>query len=92
MLNRIALVPGVGQKRISLQSFVREPAATGFFPGEIFVEEKDVSATRRQQGARQGARRTASDNRYGVLRTHSGHAFAPKDNGSPAGSKILSPH
>ena len=51
------------------QSFVRESAAARFFPGELFVEEENVLASR-QQRASQSARWTASDNGNGWLGTH----------------------
>jgi hypothetical protein len=70
MFNGIALAPGIRQKRILLQSFVRESAAAGLLPGELFVKENDVPATRCQQRTCQSARWTASDNRNGVSRTH----------------------
>jgi hypothetical protein len=70
VFNRIAFAPGIRQKRILLQSFVCEPAAAGFLPGELFVKEKDVPATRRQQRTCQSASWTASDNRNGWLGTH----------------------
>ncbi|MGD1215879.1 MAG: hypothetical protein ABR861_12930 [Terriglobales bacterium] len=70
MFNRIAFVPSIGQKRILLQSFVRESAAAGLLPRKLLVKEKDVPASRRQQRTCQRSRWTASDNRNGVLRTH----------------------
>jgi hypothetical protein len=70
VFNRIAFVPGLRQKRILLQSFVRESAAAGFLPCEPFVKENCVPASGRQQRACQSAGWTASDNRNGVLRTH----------------------
>jgi hypothetical protein len=70
VFNRIAFAPGIRQKRILLQSFVRESAAAGLLPGKLFVKEKDVPSSRRQQPTSQSARWTASDNCKGMLRTH----------------------
>ena len=79
VFNRIAFAPGIRQKRILLQSFVRESAAAGLLPGKLFVKEKDVPAARCQQRAGQSARWTASDNRNGVLRAScSGHGFCAR--------------
>jgi hypothetical protein len=72
----IVFAAGIRQKRIPLQSFVRESAAARFLPGKLFLKEKDVSAIRRQQRTGQSASRTASDNRNAALRPHnSGYGF-----------------
>jgi len=63
MFNGIAWAARIRQKRILLQSFVRDSAAAGLLPGKLFVEEKDVPASFREQRTCQSARWTASDNR-----------------------------
>jgi hypothetical protein len=70
VFNRIAFASGFGQKRILAQSFVRDSAAAGLLPGKLFVKEKDVPASFRQQRASQSARWTASDNRNRMSRIH----------------------
>jgi hypothetical protein len=81
----IVFAAGIRQKRIPLQSFMRESAAARFFPDKLFLKEKDVSAIRRQQRTGQSASRTASDNRNGALRPHLlVMDFSEQDTSSPA--------
>jgi hypothetical protein len=90
MFDRIAFTAGIRQERIPLQSFVRESAAARFFPGQLFVKEKNVSAIRGQQRTGQSASRTASDNRNGALRPHILITdFSAQETGAPASSRTL---
>ena len=50
MPNGVVLSLRLAKKRILLEGPVREPAAAGLFPGELFVEQEDLYVRPRPAG------------------------------------------
>jgi len=67
---RIGMVMAIREKRIFLQSLVRESAAAWLLPGELFVEQKDAFAALGKKGCGECSGWTTSDNGNGVLCLH----------------------
>src|SRR5574337_959646 len=54
----------IEKEGVRLDSFVREPAAAGLFPGQALVEQRDLEAGSRQPFAARRPRRAAPDYGY----------------------------
>src|SRR5258708_34145415 len=69
--NEFGFRAGLGKKRILFKSFVRQPAAARFFPGELFIEEENATSSSSQQLGGVGAGGAASHNGGGKGGSHS---------------------
>jgi hypothetical protein len=77
ILYESAFASGVGQEWILLKGFVSDAAAAGLFPGQFFIEEKDVAAAGGQKSGGEGTGGTASNNADGMLHGHARERAVP---------------
>src|ERR1700676_1175039 len=54
----------IEEKWETLDGFVGQATAAGFFPSQVLIKNRDVIASAGELFAAHGARRTATDNRY----------------------------